>query len=512
MFRRKQRPPPPPPNRPAKRAAPAKGAAPKPKPRPKTPSAAAPAPAPDAKPYTFEGRLVSIVYGTHGERERIGIEGPWREKGSEEINAFMRLFPEGDDLASSEDPPLDSCVWVGEMCVGPHTSYTSSARDIIKDRLVLRFRSAASEAGTFTLDGEGKAGANTYKLTGTAKASGGGFDVKLERTYCAAPKLPPAPRRRSRAPPPASLRSSRGANNNVPLAAFNTNGGALVAARGQVGAAFWAKPSGVDGLNVDDLIKRDADAYRDENKWGKSERARRCAEHVYEKRRDLFAGQFADPVSRIEIRLCERLDARSERTATDAPASTDAAPAPAAVTVASAPPAAAPSAGDAVAATIDRFLGQAAAFALDGVVQDLSSDMSGVAAALLARSVPLSQLALGHLTLSCLDLCMLPVKVSVAGRTHLFHAAPLFSIGTHRANDVIVEDSAVASLHCVVLVLSRQIIVFGDFGEAGTRLVGDAVATARSPLVARRRDGARLRLGRDDAAPLVVISPLPGTA
>ena len=458
---------------------------------------------------------MSIVYGTHGERERIGIEGPWREKGSEEINAFMRLFPEGDDLASSEDPPLDSCVWVGEMCVGPHTSYTSSARDIIKDRLVLRFRSAASEAGTFTLDGEGKAGANTYKLTGTAKASGGGFDVKLERTYCAAPKLPPAPRRRSRAPPPASLRSSRGANNNVPLAAFNTNGGALVAARGQVGAAFWAKPSGVDGLNVDDLIKRDADAYRDENKWGKSERARRCAEHVYEKRRDLFEGQFANPVYVISDRLCHYLDARSERTATDVTAAaTDEAPAPApaAVTVASAPSAAAPSAGDAVAAMTDSFLGQAAAFALDGVVQDLSSDMSGVAAALLARSVPLSQLALGHLTLSCLDLCMLPVKVSVAGRTHLFHAAPLFSIGTHRANDVIVEDSAVASLHCVVLVLSRQIIVFGDFGEAGTRLVGDAVATARSPLVARRRDGARLRLGRDDAAPLVVISPLPGTA
>ena len=496
------------PTRPAKRAASAKGAAPKAKPRPKKASVAAPAPALDLPKYEFRGRLRVILCGKSHQEERVAIEGAWCEKGSEQTCAFSRMFREDDDLASSDVAPPDG-VWEGMMCVGNHASYNAKAQ-MMKDCLVLRFR--ASGPDTYALDGEGSNSVGTYKLTGEAKASDGGFDVTLERTYGLAPKLPP--RRRSRAPPPAPKRASTRSSGET-LADFDGNGGAKARLNGREYAAFWRKASGVDDLDVDAWVKREADAYREANNLGESERATRCAEHVYEKRRDLFEGQFANPVYVISDRLCHYLDARSERTATDVTAAaTDEAPAPApaAVTVASAPSAAAPSAGDAVAAMTDSFLGQAAAFALDGVVQDLSSDMSGVAAALLARSVPLSQLALGHLTLSCLDLCMLPVKVSVAGRTHLFHAAPLFSIGTHRANDVIVEDSAVASLHCVVLVLSRQIIVFGDFGEAGTRLVGDAVATARSPLVARRRDGARLRLGRDDAAPLVVISPLPGTA
>ena len=74
MFRRKQRPPPPPPNRPAKRAAPAKGAAPKPNPRPKTPSVAAPAPAPDLPKYEFNGRLKVILGGQSQQEENTYVE------------------------------------------------------------------------------------------------------------------------------------------------------------------------------------------------------------------------------------------------------------------------------------------------------------------------------------------------------------------------------------------------------------------------------------------------------
>ena len=342
------------------------------------------------------------------------------------------FWEDDDDLASSVVAPPDG-VWGGYMKIGDLASYSSKRESQSYDRFMLRFRE--SGPGTYTLDGEGKAGTNTYKLTGEAKASDGGFNLTLTRIYGLAPSLPAAPRRRSKAPPPAPKRASTRSSGET-LADFDGNGGAKARLNGREYAAFWRKASGVDDLDVDAWVKREADAYREANNLGESERATRCAEHVYEKRRDLFEGQFANPVYVISDRLCHYLDARSERTATDVTAAaTDEAPAPAPAPapVARAPPAAAPSAGDAVAATIDRFLGQAAAFALDGVVQDLSSDMSGVAAALLARSVPLSQLALGHLTLSCLDLCMLPVKVSVAGRTHLFHAPPGGSGGRARA-------------------------------------------------------------------------------
>ena len=315
------------PNRPAKRAAPAKGAAPKPNPRPKTPSVAAPAPAPDLPKYEFNGRLKVILGGQSQQEEKVVIEGPWREEGSEQTCAFSRMSREDDDLASSVVAPPDG-VWEGRMCVGPYTSYDWKAKTIMVDRLMLRF-SVASEAGTYTLDGEGDNSVGKYKLTGEAKPSNGGFDVKLERIYGQAPKLPSAPRQRSRAPPPAPKRAST-RSSGEDLADFNENGGASVAARGPEGAAFWAKPSGVGGLDVDAWVKREADAYREANNLGESERATRCAEHVYEKRRDLFEGQFANPVDRIRLRLCEHLDARPERKATEAPvAATDEAPAPA---------------------------------------------------------------------------------------------------------------------------------------------------------------------------------------
>ena len=316
------------PNRPAKRAAPAKGAAPKPNPRPKTPSVAAPAPAPDLPKYEFNGRLKVILGGQSQQEEKVVIEGPWREEGSEQTCAFSRMSREDDDLASSVVAPPDG-VWGGYMKIGDLASYSSKRESQSYDRFMLRFRE--SGPGTYTLDGEGKAGTNTYKLTGEAKASDGGFNLTLTRIYGRAPVLPPPPKTapktapRGRASKRASTRSS-----GEDLAAFNENGGAMARRGGQEASAFWAKPSGVDGLNMAAWVKREADAYRDENELGKSKRPTSCAEHVYALRRDLFEGQFANPVKAIMTRLNAYLDARPERKATDAPvAATDEAPAPA---------------------------------------------------------------------------------------------------------------------------------------------------------------------------------------